>query len=104
MGGGVGAAAVEAGGRVRSNASNGVSGGGTGAGVVAGAAWIASRRSRNSATWFMAFRANINATIAIRSVKKTKGSSNIRPPGGRVRALTGHVRSLVAIRECGFAR
>ena len=77
MGGGVGAAAVEAGGRVCSNASNGVSGGGTGAAAAAGVAWIASRRWRSSATWFMAFRAKIRATIAIASAKKTKGSSNI---------------------------
>ena len=97
MGGGVGAAALEAGGRVCSNASNGVSGGGTGAAAAAGAVWMASRRWRSSATWFMAFRANIKATIAITSAKKTKGSSNIGPPGGRVRPLTGHVRSLVAI-------
>src|SRR6266540_3111004 len=45
----------------------------------------------------MAFHAKIRATIAITSAKKTKGSSNIWPPGGRVKALTGHVRSLVAI-------
>src|SRR6185436_4845486 len=96
-GGGVGVAALGAGGRVRSNASNGVSGGGTEVAAAAGAAWIASRRWRSSATWFMAFRAKTRATIAITSAKKTKGSSNIWPPGGRVKALTGHVRSLVAI-------
>src|SRR6187402_1839814 len=90
MGGGV-AAAVEAGGNVRSNTSNGVSGGGPATATVAGAAWIACRRSRNSATWFMAFRAMIKATIAIRSAKKTKGSSGIWPPGGHVKVLTGHV-------------
>ena len=97
MGGGVGMIPLGAEGRVRSNASNGVSGGGTGAAAVAGAAWIASRRWRSSATWFMAFRAKTRATIAITSAKKTKGSSNIWPPGGRVEAVTGHVRSLVAI-------
>ena len=58
-GGGVGMAVFGAGGRVCSNASNGVSGGGTAAVAVAGAAWIASRRWRSSVTWFMAFRAKI---------------------------------------------
>ena len=73
-------------------------GGGTATAAVAGAASSASRRWRSSATWFMAFRAKIRATIAIAiGANKTKGSSNIWPPGGRVRALTGHVRSLVAI-------
>ena len=56
MGGGVGTATVEAGVRVRSNASNGVSGGGTAAAAVAGATSIAYRRLRNSAISFMAFR------------------------------------------------
>src|SRR3954453_2731135 len=97
MGGGVGSAAGGIGGGVCSNASNGMSGGGTGAAAAAGAAWIASRRWRNSATWFMAFRAKIRATIAITSAKKTKGSSNIWPPGGHVKALTGHVGGPVAI-------
>ena len=100
MGGGVGAAAVEAGGRVRSNASNGVSGGGTAAAAAAGVAWIASRSWRNSATWFMAFRAKIKATIAITSgAKKTKGSSNIGPPGGRSKAFSSEAGTRFAGRK-----
>jgi hypothetical protein len=31
------------------------------------------------------------------SAKKTNGSSNIGPPGGRVKAVTGHVGGPVAI-------
>jgi hypothetical protein len=40
----------------------------------------------------MAFRAKIRATIAIASgAKKTKGSSNIWPPGGRFKAFSSEV-------------
>ena len=81
MGGGCGVPPGVAGGRVCSNASSGVRGGGMGV-AVAAVAPIASSRARSSATWFMAFRAKIRATIAITSAKKTKGSSNIEPPGG----------------------
>ena len=87
--------AAGAGGRVRSNASNGVSGGGTDAAAAADAAWIASRRWRNSATWFMAFRAKISATIAISEREENEGvvehqaSRRARQSGNRPRPQPG---------------
>ena len=96
IGGGSDAIPGEAGGSVCSNACNGESGGGTDV-AVAAVVPIASSRVRSSATWLMALRAKMKATIAITSAKKSNGKSNIRPPGAHVRPLTGHVRSLVAI-------
>ena len=105
MGGGVGAAAVEAGGRVCSNASNGVSGGGTGAAAAAGAVSIASSRCAQLRHLVHGLSREDQCDDRNHEREENRtGSSNIRPPGGRVRPLTGHVRSLVAIRECSFAR
>ena len=61
---------------------SGVSGGGTGSQRPPSLP-IASSRARSSATWFIALRAKIKATIAITIAKKSNGASNIRPPGGQ---------------------
>ncbi|HZC96748.1 MAG TPA: hypothetical protein VE267_11585, partial [Bradyrhizobium sp.] len=64
----------------------------------------ASNRVRNPATWFIALRAKIKATIAITMVKKLNGESNIKPPAGRAKPLTGHISDRSQSNECSFAR